>query len=179
MADNELAAALAKFTDRVLRWTAQSMEDLTQDEVHFRTLRRPELHRVRSLAHRTYCRQPDSLRFRARAADLDVRRTCFEAWGLPKVDQGTGTSIRRGFELGLPGRRKEIAGYLNDVADVIVPRIEGHERRSTCNSITRIVPQGELPKWQIIGQVIINHSNNHLGQINVGRTMQGKDGLGF
>jgi uncharacterized damage-inducible protein DinB len=42
-----------------------------------------------------------------------------------------------------------------------------------------IKPQGELPRYQIIGQVIVNHGNNHIGQINLALTLLGKPGLGI
>ncbi len=176
MADLTGAQILALFTDRVLRWTAQGMEDLTQEEVHFRT--HTDQNCIGFEAWHI-ARTADNLIHFAfeREQPIWMQKNMHETWGLPKVDQGTGTSFDEVSSWVFP-EGKEIAAYLNDVADVIVPRIEGMSD-DYLQSITRIVPQGELPKWQIIGQVIINHSNNHLGQINVGRTMQGKDGLGF
>ena len=176
MPDLSAAEVLAKFTDRVLRWTAQGMEDLTQDEVHFRTH-----HDQNCIGFEAWhiARTADNLIHFAfeREKPLWLQENMHETWGLPKVDQGTGTSFDEVAAWVFP-EGKVIAGYLNQVADVIVPRIREMDDEYL-NSITRIVPQGEMPKWEIIGQVIINHSNNHLGQINVGRTMQGKDGLGF
>ena len=176
MADTNLAAALAKFTDRVLRWTAQSMEDLSQDEVHFRTY---EGQNCIGFEAWHIARTADNLIHFAfeREQPIWMSKGLFEQWGLPKVDQGTGTSFDEVSSWVFPDG-PTIASYLNDVADVIVPRI-ADMTPEYLDSITRIVPQGELPKWEIIGQVIINHSNNHLGQINVGRSMQGKEGLGF
>lgn len=176
MPDLSAAEVLAKFTDRVLRWTAQGMEDLSQEEVHFRT--HPDQNCIGFEAWHI-ARTADNLIHFAfeREQPIWLQRNMHETWGLPKVDQGTGTSFEEVSVWVFPDG-KEIAGYLNDVADIIVPRIREMDD-DYLNSITRIVPQGELPKWEIIGQVIINHSNNHLGQINVGRTMQGKDGLGF
>ena len=176
MTDVNVAECLAKFTDRVLRWTAQSMEDLTQDEVHFRT------HQGQNcIGFEAWhiARTADNLIHFAfeRERPLWLTNNLHEQWGLPKVDQGTGTSYVEVASWVFPDGAT-LAGYANDVADVIVPRIAAMSDEYL-NSITRIVPQGELPKWEIIGQVIINHSNNHLGQINVGRSMQGKEGLGF
>ena len=42
-----------------------------------------------------------------------------------------------------------------------------------------IKPNGNLAKKDIFGQVIINHGNNHYGQINMALTMVGKPGLGI
>ena len=176
MADNDLAAALAKFTDRALRWTAQSMEDLTQDEVHFRT---HDDQNCIGFEAWHIARTADNLIHFAfeREQPIWMSHNLYEEWGLPKVDKGTGTSYEEVASWVFPDGAT-IASYTNAVADVIVPRIESMTTEYL-QSITRIVPQGELPKWEIIGQVIINHSNNHLGQINVGRSMQGKEGLGF
>ena len=177
MADQaNVADYLAKFTDRVLRWTAQAMEDLSQDEVHFRT---HDTQNCIGFEAWHIARTADNLIHFAfeREKPLWLANDLHEEWGLPKVDQGTGTSFEEVSTWVFPDG-KTIAQYTTDVADVIVPRIAGMSNEYL-ESITRIVPQGELPKWEIIGQVIINHSNNHLGQINVGRTMQGKDGLGF
>jgi hypothetical protein len=36
-----------------------------------------------------------------------------------------------------------------------------------------------MERSDIIAQVIMIHGNNHLGQVNLARTLQGKPGLGF
>ena len=170
------AELLAKFTDRALRWTAQSMQDLSQDEVHFRT---HEGQNCIGFEAWHIARTADNLIHFAfeREKPVWLLKNLHETWGLPKVDQGTGTEYGEVSTWVFPSGA-DIAQYTNDVADAIVPRIADMSDEYL-RSITRIVPQGELAKWEIIGQVIINHSNNHLGQINVGRSMQGKEGLGF
>jgi len=47
------------------------------------------------------------------------------------------------------------------------------------DSMTTIRPQGEMARLDVIAQVVIIHRNNHLGQVNPARTLQGKQGLGF
>ncbi len=71
-----------------------------------------------------------------------------------------------------------LAQYANDVADAIVPKIEAMSDDYLLTTTT-IRPQGELARYNIIGQVIINHCNNHVGQLNLARTMLGKEGLGI
>ena len=41
-----------------------------------------------------------------------------------------------------------------------------------------IKPNGNLARYEIIGQVIINHGNNHFGMINTALTQAGEPGLG-
>ena len=64
------------------------------------------------------------------------------------------------------------------MGEAIVPKI----RSMTTDYLLEemyIRPNGDLSKYQIIGQVIINHGNNHYGQINMMLTMMGKPGLGI
>jgi hypothetical protein len=42
-----------------------------------------------------------------------------------------------------------------------------------------IRPNGNLARVEIIGQVIINHGNNHYGMINMALTQVGRPGLGI
>ncbi|MDA0365328.1 MAG: DinB family protein [Chloroflexi bacterium] len=100
-----------------------------------------------------------------------------ETWGLPKVDQGTGMAPPDAHALRFPPAA-ELTGYITAVRDAIVPRIEAMTDEYLA-STTTIRPHGELSKAQIIGQVIINHGNNHLGMISTERTLLGKSGLGF
>lgn len=100
-----------------------------------------------------------------------------EKWGLPKVDQGTGMAPADAHALHFPAAA-ELGAYITAVRDAIVPRIEAMTDEYLV-STTTIRPHGELSKAQIIGQVIINHGNNHLGMISTERTLLGKSGLGF
>ena len=71
-----------------------------------------------------------------------------------------------------------LAAYTKDVADAIVPRIEATSDEYLLTP-TVIRPQGEMTRHRIIGQVVINHGNSHIGQINLALTLMGKPGLGI
>ncbi len=45
--------------------------------------------------------------------------------------------------------------------------------------ITRVNPFGEIPVLQAIGQTVIAHGNQHLGEIWLIREMQGLTGIGM
>jgi len=69
-----------------------------------------------------------------------------------------------------------LVGYCNDVADAIVPRIEQMTDEYLLTPMV-IRPQGELPRHHMMSQVIVNHGNNHIGQLDMVRTLLGKSGL--
>jgi len=96
---------------------------------------------------------------------------------MPKSAQDTGMAPQEAYALRYP-EATLLAGYANDVAAAIVPRIE-QMSDDYLLATTTIRPQGELPRYQIIGQVIVNHGNNHYGQINLALTALGKPGLGI
>jgi hypothetical protein len=73
---------------------------------------------------------------------------------------------------------KLLAQYARDVAAAVGPRIEAMSDDYLAMKTT-IRPQGEMERSDIIAQVIMIHGNNHLGQVNLARTLQGKPGLGF
>lgn len=172
----DVAAMLARFSGGLLDNTARSIEDFNQDEVHF------QVHAdTNSAGFEVWhiARTADNLIHFAfeREQPVWLQQGLNEAWGLPKADQGTGMDANEAHSLRFPAG-DALAKYCRDVAAAIGPRIEAMSDDYLQSTVT-IKPQGEMPRYAIIAQVIINHGNNHLGQINLARTMQGKDGLGF
>ena len=167
---------LAEYTRGVLSQTMRSVEDLSEEEVHFR----PGEH-CNSIAFDAWhiARTADNLIHFAfeREQPVWLQQGLDQAWGLPKADQGTGMSPEDAYALRFPSG-EVLAKYAEDVAAAIVPRIEAMTDEYL-QATTMIRPQGELPRYQIIGQVIINHGNNHIGQLNLARTILGKEGLGI
>ena len=171
-----MSAHLAEFTRRLLNGTARAIEDLTVDELHFRP--HDDTNSIGFDAWHI-ARTADNLIHFAFERDQPVwlQQGLHEAWKLPKVDQGTGMDPAEAHDLRFP-EAGLLGGYVGDVSEAIVPRIEAMDDEYL-QTLTKIRPQGELPRLDIIGQVIIAHGNNHLGQINLARTLQGKEGLGF
>jgi uncharacterized damage-inducible protein DinB len=167
---------LARYTRSLLTGTARAIEDLTDDELHFRPGER-----CNSIGFDAWhiARTADNLVYFAfeREQPVWLQQGLDQAWGLPKSAQGTGMAPEEAYALRFPSA-KLLAGYANDVAAAIVPRIEQMSDDYLLTP-TAIRPQGELPRYQIIGQVIINHGNNHYGQINMALTILGKPGLGI
>ena len=68
--------------------------------------------------------------------------------------------------------------YGRDVADAICPRIEAMADDFLAE-ITSIQPQGELTRLLALGTTILTHGYVHLGQINLARTLLGRQSLDF
>ena len=172
----DLRTYLVRYTRSLLSQTAQSIRDLTPDELHFR----PGEH-CNSIGFDAWhvARTADNLVHFAfeRQQPVWLQQGFDQRWSLPKVDQGTGMAPATAYALRFPAAA-ELAGYIEAVRDAIVPRIEGMSDEYLATKTT-IRPNGELARADIIGQVIINHGNNHLGQINLALTLAGKPGLGI
>lgn len=166
----------ARFVRSLLTEIAEAIADLSEDELN----RRPHAD-SNSIGFDAWhvARTADNLVSFAfeRARPLWLSEGLDERWGLPKVDQGTGMPPADAHALRFPPVA-ELSGYVTAVRDAIAPRIEAMTDDYLA-SMTTIRPHGELTKAQVIGQVIINHGNNHLGMISTARTLLGKPGLGF
>lgn len=100
-----------------------------------------------------------------------------EAWGLPRNAQGTGMPAEEARALRFPAAAL-LAGYGRDVAAAVLPRIEVMTDEYL-HATTRIQPFGEITRLVSIGTNMVAHANQHLGQINVCRTLLGKPSLDF
>lgn len=173
---NLSAQVLAEFTNRALRVTGRAMQGLTQEEVQFRIAPRENCIGFEAWHILRTCDNLVHFAFE-REQPIWTQQNLHEEWGLPRVDQGTNTPFEEVATWVFP-RGDLLAAYASDIAEVIVPRIADMDE-DYLRSITRIVPHGELPKWEIIGHLLVSHSNRHLGHISAARTLIGKEGLGF
>ena len=166
----------SRFVRSLLTEIAQAISDLSDDELNRRV--HEDSNSIGFDAWHV-ARTADNLVFFAfeRERPLWLSEGLDAKWGLPKVDQGTGMAPADAHELRFPPAA-ELSGYVAAVRDAIAPRIEAMTDEYLATTTT-IRPHGELSKAQIIGQVIINHGNNHLGMISTERTLLGKAGLGF
>lgn len=171
-----MASFLARYTERLLTTTARAIEDLSLDELHFRA--HGEMNSIGFEAWHV-ARTADNLVHFAfeREQPVWLQQGLDKAWNLPKADQGTGMEGAVARELRFP-EAKLLAQYARDVAAAVGPRIEAMSDDYLAMKTT-IRPQGEMERSDIIAQVIMIHGNNHLGQVNLARTLQGKPGLGF
>ncbi len=171
-----LQSYLARYTRSLLTGTAGAITDLSQDDLQFRPG-----DDTNSIGFEAWhiARTADNLVHFAfeREQPVWLQRGLDQAWGLPKVDQGTGMTPADAHALRFP-EPAALAGYAEAVRDAIVPRIEAMSDEYLATKMT-IRPNGEMARGDIIGQVIIAHGNNHLGMISTARSLLGKPGLGF
>ena len=105
--------------------------------------------------------------FQDRKPPLWLRQELHEKWDLPKVAQGTGMSDEDARALRVPSG-EALAQYARDVLQDVLPYLQSSSADELA-TVTKVVPWGELPKVQHIGQVIIAHGYGHLGQIDATR----------
>lgn len=165
----------AHYVGELLERTAQAIENLSEDELHFR----PD-GPCNSIAFDAWhiARTADNLIHFAFAREQPVwlQQGLDKAWGLPKADQGTGMTPEEAYALRFPAADL-LAKYTRDVATAVTAKIEGYSDEFMTERMD-IKPNGNLARFEIIGQVIINHGNNHFGMINMSLTLAGLPGLG-
>jgi DinB superfamily len=104
-------------------------------------------------------------------AGLDV------AWGLPRVAQGTGMAPVEAYNMPIPST-SDFLDYARKVwakTGDFLARITQDE----LDRVTKVMPFGEIPVFQVLGQTLIAHGNQHLGEIWLTRELQGLKGIGF
>jgi uncharacterized damage-inducible protein DinB len=167
---------LAHYTGELLEGVAKAIQNLSAEELHFR----PE-GPCNSIGFDAWhiARTADNLIHFAFERDQPVwlQQGLNEAWNLPKTDQGTRMTPEQAFALRFPDA-KLLAQYARDVSAAIVPRIAAMSDEYLEERM-EIRPNGDLARWEIIGQVIVNHGHDHYGQINMALTIAGKPGLGI
>ena len=104
-----------------------------------------------------------------RKAPVWVRQELPDKWALPKVAQGTGMELAEARALRLPSLEGFLR-YLTDVRADISPYLATASEEEL-QTLTRIAQWGDRPKAQQIGQTIIAHGNQHLGQIRMLRSL--------
>ena len=171
-----LAAELAALVDGVLEQSAEGVEDLNLEQMHFRA---SEDCNATGFDAWHVARTADNLIHFAfeREKPVWLQQGLNEAWALPKADQGTGMPAEEAHALRFP-EGAALAKYCRDVAAAIVPRIAAMSPEYLAGLVT-IKPNGELSRARIIGQVIVAHGSAHNGMLNTQRSVQGVGGLGI
>ncbi|MCC6237371.1 MAG: DinB family protein [Dehalococcoidia bacterium] len=167
---------LALFSARALDGIVSAIEDLSREELHARASERSNSigweawHVFRSadnLLHFVFYREQP----------LWLVHGLDEAWGLPRVEQGTGMAPEVAHALVFP-EPSALAGYGRDVRSAVVARIEAMSD-ADLQARTLVRPWGEVTRQEAIGQVLIAHGNGHLGQISTARELLGRNGVGI
>lgn len=153
-----------------------AIEDLSLDELHFRAHR--DTNSVGFNAWHVFRTADTIVHFvMLREVPIWSREGLAEAWGLPDREQGTEMAPEEAHALRFPDAAL-LAGYGRDVAASIRPRIEGFSDEFLME-LTRLRPFGEVTRLQAIGRSILTHGHDHLGQIDLARSLLGKPSLTF
>jgi uncharacterized damage-inducible protein DinB len=166
----------AHFVGRVLDQLIEAVADLTDEELH--TLPAGAPNTIGFTAWHVF-RSADNVVLFAfdRERTVWMREGLHEAWGLPKVAQGTGMEPAEAAALRFPSAAA-LADYGRAVRDELVRRIEAMSD-DYLRTVTRVVPWGDVPRLEAIGQTVIVHGSEHLGEIAVVRRLLGRDAPAF
>lgn len=176
MTEPTMQAQLALMVRRLFQNCIRSVEDLTTEQLHHRptpdtnSLGFDIWHVVRTadnVVHFVFEREQP----------VWLQQGFHEAWGLPKVAQGTGMDADEAHALVFP-EPAEFNRYTRAVLDTIVPRIEAMSDDYLAE-ITTVRPWGDVPRMEALWQVVVSHGNGHLGRVSLARTLLGKDDLGI
>ncbi len=167
---------LALFATRALDGMVAAIEDLTHEELHARPS--PLSNSIGWEAWHVFRTADNLVHFVFhRERPIWLAQGLDEAWGLPRVEQGTGMDPDTAHALVFPDANR-LAQYGRDVRAAVIPRIESMSG-DDLQSRTLVRPWGEVTRQESIGQVVIAHGNGHRGQVSTARASLGKRGAGF
>jgi hypothetical protein len=165
------AQHLAIIVGRMLGHCAQSLTDLTHEQIHFRASPISN-----SIAFEMWhiARTVDNLLFFAFDREQPVwLRDGYEArFGLPKVAQGTGMTPEEAYALRFP-EPAALVGYIEAVKAAGVPRLAAMTPEYLA-TVSPIRPWGERARAEHLWQVLVAHGNGHLGSVTMARALLGK-----
>ncbi len=99
-----------------------------------------------------------------------------ERWGLPRVAQGSGMPLEEAHALRVPSVG-DLLAYARQVWSCTNRYLE-QARDEELSRITRVSPLGEIAVAQALGQTVLAHGNQHLGEIWLIRELQALTGSG-
>ena len=100
-----------------------------------------------------------------------LERGLNDAWGLPKVAQGTGMAPEEAHALRIPSAAA-LLDYAREVQAATMQYLRSASDGELAR-VTKIMPFGEIPVAQALGQTVLAHGNQHLGEIWLLRELQG------
>lgn len=167
---------LGHFVGRVLDGLIEAIAELPADQLHFRATEASN-----SIGFEAWhiFRTADNIVHFAfhRERPLWLQQGLDEAWGFPRLEQGTGMDPAVAHALTFPSSQA-LAAYGRDVRAAVVPRIEAMSD-DELQMRGEIRPWGVIPRQEAIGQTVIAHGNGHLGQLAAARAALGLEGAGF
>lgn len=172
----DVQAYLKHFIGNLHRDYQRALADLSDDELYYRPGAQTN-HIAFTAWH--YVRTEDNVVnfVLQRRTTVWLEQGLDERWGLPRIAQGTGMPREDAYALRLPsvGAFLDYAGAVWASTDAYLETVTPAE----LSRITKILPFGEIPVLQALGQTLIAHGNQHLGEIWQTRELQGRVGVGF
>jgi hypothetical protein len=167
---------LTLFIDRMMNGVCDGIDGLTDDELHFRA--HENCNSIGFEAWHVFRTADNIVHFVfEREQPVWLQQGLHEQWELPKVAQGTSMDPADAHALRFPSSAA-LAQYGRDVLAAVVPRVEAMDDDYLA-VVQTVTPWGDITRLEAIGQTLISHGNAHLGQIDIARTIVGKQGLGF
>jgi hypothetical protein len=174
-----LSRYLAQSVDELLTGSegiVAAIDDLTPEQLHFRP--HEDTNSVAFNAWHVIRTADNIVHFvLLRERPVWLQQGLDEAWGLPRNAQGTEMSPDEAHALRFPDAAA-LAQYGRDVAAAVAPRIEALSDDVLAET-TKLRPFGEVTKLQAVGRSVLTHGHDHLGQIDLARTLLGLPSLRF
>lgn len=164
---------IAHFMQTVHRGYEDALDDLDDDQLNWR--HSDNLVAIGFHAWH-YVRTKDNiLNFvcQDRKQPVWLRQGLDQAWGFPKVAQGTDMDRGQAQALRIPSTA-DLLDYARDVHEDVMPYILAASEDELASTV-RVVQFGHQAKSQQILQTCIVHGNGHLGQIHAIRSVMGLD----
>ncbi len=169
-----LAQSLAALVDRTIDNLNAAIEELSDEELHAQALEgNPAigfhvwhvLRTVDNIVHFVFYREQP----------VWTQQGLDEQWGLPRIEQGTGMERDEATAMRFPGAAALVA-YGTAVRDAARAKIEAMDDEFLLGTTpARVAGQMiERERIESLGQAVIAHGNQHLGQIHVLRQLLGK-----
>ncbi len=175
-ATSSVAAVNADLVDRAIGQCIHALEGLSSDDLHHVPYASGN-----SIGFNVWhiARTIDNVLFFVfdRETPLWLQQSFNDRFDLPKVAQGTGMSTEEAQALHFPEPAVFIE-YLEALRAAARPRLEAMSDDYLAEVVT-LKPWGERPRLAHIGQVLIAHSNQHLGMVSMARALLGHNDLGF
>ena len=172
----ETVAYLQHFIGALHDEYAKALGDLTTEQLHYRPS--ATTNHIAFTAWHWVRTEDNIVNFvLQRASTVWLAEGLDQKWALPRVAQGTGMAQTDAYALTVPSAA-EFMDYAQKVWASTAPYIAA----LTSNEWSRIVkvqPFGEIPVLQVLGQTLIAHGNQHLGEVWLTRELQGLTGIGF
>ena len=165
---------IAGLTRQLLEEIARSIEDLTPEDLHHLPHER-----ANSIGFDAWhvTRTLDNLINFAflRERPVWLQQRLDAEWDLPRVEQGTGMPPDEARALRFPPAA-DLARYVREVGSAVGERIEGFTDDFLAEEM-EIKFVGVRSRWMVVTDNGLLHGGEHLGQINLARTLLGRPTL--